>query len=103
MQLRMHLLFNLRRDPYERSQKTSNTFYDWQLDHAFMFVPAQAYVAQFLETFRDAMTFALEPENRIDGVLIAGNLFHRHRPEPETWAFVRGLFGRLVAHTYLLH
>ncbi len=51
--LRTPLLFNLRRDPYERSQKTSNTFYDWQLDHAFMFVPAQAYVANFLETFRE--------------------------------------------------
>jgi arylsulfatase len=50
--LRTPLLFNLRRDPYERSQKTSNTFYDWQLDHAFMFVPAQSYVANFLETFK---------------------------------------------------
>jgi len=51
--LRVPLIFNLRRDPYERAQKTSNTYYDWLLDHAFMLVPAQAYVGQFLATFRD--------------------------------------------------
>ncbi len=51
--LRMPLLFNLRRDPYERAQITSNTYYDWVLDRAFMFVPAQAYVAKFLQTFKE--------------------------------------------------
>ena len=51
--LRVPLLFNLRRDPYERSQKTSNTYDDWQLDRAFLLVPAQAYVAQFLGTFKE--------------------------------------------------
>ena len=33
-------------DPYERADITSNTYYDWLLDHAFMLVPAQAYVGQ---------------------------------------------------------
>ena len=51
--LRVPLIFNLRRDPYERSQLTSNTYYDWLLDRAFLLVPAQAYVANFLETFRE--------------------------------------------------
>ena len=51
--LRVPLIFNLRRDPYERSQITSNTFYDWQLDHVFLAVPAQQYVAGFLQTFVD--------------------------------------------------
>jgi arylsulfatase len=51
--LRLPLIFNLRRDPYERAQKTSNTYYDWLLDHAFMLVPAQEYVGQFLATFGD--------------------------------------------------
>lgn len=51
--LRVPLIFNLRRDPYERGYRTSNTYYDWLLDHAFMLVPAQAYVAQFLETFKE--------------------------------------------------
>ncbi len=51
--LRVPLIFNLRRDPYERAPITSNTYYDWQLDHAFMLVPAQAYVAKFLATFKE--------------------------------------------------
>jgi arylsulfatase A-like enzyme len=38
--LRIPLLFNLRRDPYERSQITSNTYYDWYLDRAFVLLPA---------------------------------------------------------------
>jgi arylsulfatase len=51
--LRVPLIFNLRRDPYERSQLTSNTYYDWLLDRAYMLVPAQAYVGQFLATFEE--------------------------------------------------
>ncbi len=51
--LRLPLIFNLRRDPYERAQVTSNTYYDWLLDRAFLLVPAQTYVGQFLATFAD--------------------------------------------------
>jgi arylsulfatase len=47
------LIFNLRRDPYERATITSNTYFDWLLDRAYLLVPAQAYVAKFLETFKD--------------------------------------------------
>ena len=52
-QLRVPLIFNLRRDPYERAYFTSNTYYDWVIDRAFFLVPAQAYVAQFLATFKE--------------------------------------------------
>ncbi|WP_454440925.1 arylsulfatase [Vibrio bathopelagicus] len=51
--LRLPKLFNLRMDPYENADITSNTYYDWLLDHAYMFVPAQAYVGKFLETFAE--------------------------------------------------
>ncbi|APD06530.1 arylsulfatase [Flavobacteriaceae bacterium UJ101] len=51
--LRVPLIFNLRRDPYEFSTITSNTYYDWELDHVFLLVPAQAYVGNFLKTFKD--------------------------------------------------
>jgi hypothetical protein len=47
------LIYNLRLDPYERASITSNTYYDWLLDHAFALVPAQAYVGRFLATFKD--------------------------------------------------
>jgi arylsulfatase len=51
--LRIPKIFNLRTDPYERADVTSNTYYDWYLDHAFMLVPAQDYVAKFLMTFKE--------------------------------------------------
>ena len=51
--LRFPKLFNLRTDPYERADITSNTYYDWVIDHAFTFVPAQAFVGGFLMTFKD--------------------------------------------------
>jgi arylsulfatase len=51
--LRVPKIFNLRTDPYERADITSNTYYDWLLDHAFVFVPAQAVVGQFLATFQE--------------------------------------------------
>jgi arylsulfatase len=40
-------------DPYERADITSNTYYDWLMDHVYLLVPAQVYVGQFLETFRE--------------------------------------------------
>ncbi len=51
--LRLPLIFNLRRDPYEQATVTSNTYYDWQLDHAFLLVPSQKIVGDFLATFKD--------------------------------------------------
>ena len=46
------LIFNLRRDPWERAQITSNTYYDWLIDRVYLLVPAQTYVAEFLSTFK---------------------------------------------------
>ena len=34
-ELRVPKIFNLRTDPYERADITSNTYYDWMLDHAW--------------------------------------------------------------------
>jgi arylsulfatase len=51
--LRVPLMFNLRLDPYERANITSNTYYDWFLDHAFLALPVQTYVGQYLATFKD--------------------------------------------------
>ena len=51
--LRAPLIFNLRTDPYERAQITSNTYYDWVLDHSFIAVPSQAIVANFLKSFKE--------------------------------------------------
>ena len=51
--LRVPKMYNLRTDPYERADITSNTYFDWLLDHAFLAVPAQDYVGKFLMSFKD--------------------------------------------------
>jgi arylsulfatase len=51
--LRVPKMFNLRTDPFEFADITSNTYWDWLLDHAFLLVPAQHIVASFLATFKD--------------------------------------------------
>ena len=51
--LRIPKIFNLRRDPFERADENANTYWDWLLDHAFVIVPAQAYVAEQAQSFRD--------------------------------------------------
>ena len=50
--LRVPKIFNLRLDPYERADVTSNTYYDWLLDRAFLLVPAQQQVAKFVSTLK---------------------------------------------------
>ncbi|MGD9633828.1 MAG: arylsulfatase [Pirellulales bacterium] len=51
--LRVPLLFNLRTDPYERANITSNTYYDWLFHRVYLIVPAQSYVGDFLATFKE--------------------------------------------------
>ena len=51
--LRVPKLFDLRADPYERADVTSNTYYDWFIDRAYIMYGAQAATAEFLETFRE--------------------------------------------------
>lgn len=50
--LRIPKIFNLRRDPFERADENSNTYWDWVIDHAFLLVPAQAYVAEMMESLK---------------------------------------------------
>lgn len=51
--LRLPLLFNLRRDPFEKSQHNSNTYHDWMIDRAFVLVPLQGVASRFLMTLKD--------------------------------------------------
>ncbi len=52
-ELRVPKIFNLRTDPFERADVTSNTYYDWLISHAFLLVPAQMYVAEMLQTLKE--------------------------------------------------
>jgi arylsulfatase len=51
--LRLPKLFNLRTDPYERADVTSNTYYDWMLHNGYLMMAATTMVAKFVETFKD--------------------------------------------------
>lgn len=51
-QLRVPKIYNLRTDPFELADVTSNTYWDWMVSHAFMLVPAQREVQRFMDTFK---------------------------------------------------
>jgi arylsulfatase len=52
--LRAPKIYNLRSDPFERGDRDGSMFYDkWMADRAFLLVPAQAIVAEFLKTFAE--------------------------------------------------
>jgi arylsulfatase len=50
--LRVPKLYNLRSDPFERADHAIG-YPTWRIDHLFVLVPAQAYVGQFLATFKE--------------------------------------------------
>ena len=52
-ELRVPKIFNLRTDPYERADITSNTYYDWVLSQGYVIVAAQSVIGQFLASFKD--------------------------------------------------
>ncbi|MCA9177777.1 MAG: arylsulfatase [Planctomycetales bacterium] len=52
-ELRVPLLFNLRRDPFEKAQHNSNTYNDWFLDRPFVLVPLQQLAGKFLMTMKE--------------------------------------------------
>ncbi|WRQ53766.1 arylsulfatase [Roseiconus lacunae] len=53
VKLRMPLVFNLRRDPFEKSQHNSNTYHDWFIDRAYILGPMQVVASKFLMTLKD--------------------------------------------------
>jgi arylsulfatase len=53
IKLRLPLIFNLRRDPFEKAQHNSNTYHDWVIDRAYMLGPMQVVASRFLLTMKD--------------------------------------------------
>jgi arylsulfatase A-like enzyme len=51
--LRVPKLFNLRTDPFEYADITSNTYYEWLLHHDYFIFYMTAMAAKFLDTFRE--------------------------------------------------
>jgi arylsulfatase len=53
IRLRVPKMFNLRTDPYEFADTTSNTYWDWVIHHVYFIYAAQAAAAKFGETFKE--------------------------------------------------
>ena len=53
VQLRLPKLFNLRSDPFERADSEGFGYPRWRIDRMFLLVPAQAYVAKWLQSFKE--------------------------------------------------
>jgi arylsulfatase len=51
--LRFPKLFNLRSDPFETADREGMDYSRWRIEHAFVLVPAQQFVGQFLGTFKE--------------------------------------------------
>jgi arylsulfatase A-like enzyme len=53
IELRIPLLFNLRRDPFEKAHPNATVYNDWMIDHAFVAVPLQQIAGKFLMSMKD--------------------------------------------------
>jgi len=74
--LRTPKLFNLRSDPFERAEVESGDYVRWFVNHAYVFVPAQVIVAQFLATFQDY------PPRQRPGTFSVDQAMEKLRPPP---------------------
>jgi arylsulfatase len=52
VRLRTPKFYNLRTDPYERADITSNTYWDWYMSKAYLMIAAQKLAADFMATFK---------------------------------------------------
>jgi arylsulfatase len=78
--LRVPKLFNLRTDPFERADGTSNTYYDWFVDNLYIALAATFALNQFLETFVEypprqrAASFTIDQAvAKLESVLTSGH------------------------------
>jgi arylsulfatase len=51
--LRLPKIFNLRRDPFERADQNSNTYWDWMIDKVPQLYMGLAQTGMFLQTFAE--------------------------------------------------
>jgi arylsulfatase len=68
--LRAPKMFNLRRDPFERADDNSNTYWDWVLSHAFIIYQMQAAVAKQIEGFAEFPPRQKPASFNLDAVLL---------------------------------
>jgi arylsulfatase len=69
--LRTPQLYNLRMDPYERADFTSDQIYDWRVHNAYLLFQLGMVASQFMETFKEyppsqlPQSFTIDPEGAL--------------------------------------
>jgi len=67
--LRLPKIFHLRRDPFERADENSNSYWDWVLEHVFVMYPMQALAAEQIQSFADFPPRQKPAAFNLDGIL----------------------------------
>ena len=75
--LRMPYLYNLRTDPYEFARTTSNTYWDWYIDRAWVLYPMGDVIAPFLKSLEEY------PPSQKPGSFTVGDAFKQIQAVPQ--------------------
>ena len=78
VKLRVPLIYNLRRDPFERADFNSNTYFDWMVDHVPQLYLMQATVAAQIENFVKFPPRQKPASFNLDAVLAHGSSHGGH-------------------------
>jgi arylsulfatase len=70
VKLRAPKIFHLRRDPFERADENSNTYWDWVISHAYLLYGMQALVAQQIQSFAQFPPRQKPASFNLDAVLL---------------------------------
>jgi arylsulfatase len=68
--LRLPKLYNLRTDPYEFADVTSNTYYDWFIHRDYIVLTANILAGKWAETFRDFPAIQKPNSFTIDAAMV---------------------------------
>ena len=76
--LRAPKLFNLRSDPFERYEQEDGDYVRWFVEHAFVLVPAQAIVGEYLVNLTPNMLYSIAPLAVLITVLVTFGVLNRN-------------------------
>src|SRR3984957_15137922 len=97
--LRLAKIYNLLQDPFERADITSNTFWDWQLNHVGAVYGTMDDVFQFVATFKEfpprSFPPSFNPANILEGFMddLKTRKMLKEGLDPEQ---VRGMLDRII-------
>jgi arylsulfatase len=73
VELRVPKIFNLRRDPFERADENSNSYWNWVIEHFYIVPAAAIFLTKQLETFKEFPPRQEAPSFNIDKIIAQMN------------------------------